>query len=87
MRIHYIRAHKIWYVNLVLISENLFFEYLTKIIFCFIEEIQKKLRMPAKKNASGGDGGAAAAKPKETKGGTSIKVNLIVIIKNFFQFI
>jgi hypothetical protein len=39
MRIHYIRAHKIWYVNLVLISENLFFEYLTKIIFCFIEEI------------------------------------------------
>jgi hypothetical protein len=43
--------------------------------------------MPAKKNASGGDGGAAAAKPKETKGGTSIKVNLIVIIKNFFQFI
>ena len=32
--------------------------------------------MPAKKN-SGGDGGAAAAKPKETKGGTSIKVNFI----------
>jgi hypothetical protein len=41
--------------------------------------------MPAKKNASGGDGGGAAAKPKETKGGTSIKVNLNLIVKFFFN--
>ena len=59
-----------------------------KINFLLYKEIWKKLRMPAKKNASGGDGGAAAAaKPKETKGGTSIKVNLNLIVKLFLIYL